>query len=283
MRYKFSLLLVLGIIVFLIGMFDVRALEVEDLNPTVQYGGTENIELYVNVPAETKKVTFLLSFLSYDVIGSFESSVTTFTIDGITHSISFEKPVEGRVKLGMIKIKVSDNPIVDTSTINLYNANAISVDDVVTKLNNQSINVNITSKKEEIKTNLLKTISSDIVNISLESNKYEYELSVKNEVDRLDLAATAIDETYKIDISDQTLKEGKNQIFISVSKDDILKKYTFNVTREKSEESTEEIKNEVKKDTVSKIKDKNFKSGWAAIIIGLIVLFILGLFMLKKK
>ena len=51
-------------------MFDVRALEVEDLNPTVQYGGTENIELYVNVPAETKKVTFLLSFLSYDVIGS---------------------------------------------------------------------------------------------------------------------------------------------------------------------------------------------------------------------
>ena len=33
---------------------------------------------------------------------------------------------------------------------------------------------------------ILKTINSDIVEISLEPNKYEYELSVKNDVDKLE-------------------------------------------------------------------------------------------------
>lgn len=274
-------LFVLGVMIIFIGMNDVKALEVANLNPSMQSGETENIDLYVNVPDDTEKVTFLLSFLSYDVIGSFESSISTLTNDGITHSVSFDKPVEGRVKLGMIKIKISDNPTINTSTINLYNANAISVDGVITKLNNQSIQVNI--KKEEVKTNLLKKINSDIVNISLKPNKYEYDVLVKNEVDKLDLNAIAIDETYKIDITDQSLKEGKNQIFINVTKGDILEKYIINVTREKKEESKEEIKSESWKEQVSKIENKNFKSGWTGIITGLGVIFIVGLFMLKKK
>lgn len=280
MKYKFLLLILLFVVIFA-GLVDVNALEVANLTPTIPSGETKNIDLYVNVPDNTKKVTFLLSFLSYDVVGSFESSVATLTNDGVTYSINFDKPIKDRIKIGVIKVKVSDKTTLNASTINLYNANAVSVDGVVTKLNNQSIQVNI--KEEEIKTNLLKSISSKIVDISLEPNKYEYDLLVKSEVNKLDLTATAIDESYKIEITDQSLKEGKNQIFVNVSKGDISEKYTFNVMRLQNEEQKDEIKSEVKNNNPSKIQNKDFKSGWTVIITGLIILFIIGLFMLIKK
>lgn len=279
MQYKNFLFVFVVVGSVFLGIIDARALEVVELNPTMRKGETKDVELYVNVPSETKQVNFSLTFLSYDVVGTFESSEGVLTNNGVSHSISFDKSITGRVKLGIVKLKVSTSVLVNTGTINLYNASAILVDDTAIKLNNQSINVNITvEEKEEVKTNLLKKISSDIVNISLEPNKYEYELSVKNEVDKLDLIAIAIDETYKIDISEQTLKEGKNIIFINVSKEDVSEKYTINVTRDKKE-----IKSEVKKDQMSKIKNKNFKSGWIIVMVGLIVVFIVGLFMLKKK
>lgn len=287
MRYKnfFFIFLIISSVFW--GIIDANALEIVELNPTMQKGETKDIELYVNAPSDTKEIKFSLTFLSYDVVGTFESSTGVLTNNGVSHTISYDEPITGRVKLGIVKIKVSTNVLIDTGTINLYNASATLVDDTTNKLNNQSIQVNITKeKKEEIKTNLLKTISSNIVNISLEPNKYEYELSVKNDIDKLDLTATAIDETYKVDITEQTLKEGKNQIFINVSKGDISEKYTINVTRDKKEEIKEEIKKnkeEVKKEQVSKIKNKNFKSGWTIIITGLIVVFIVGLSLLKKK
>lgn len=287
MRYKnfFFIFLIISSVFW--GIIDAKALELVETNPTMEKGETKDIELYVNAPSDTKEIKFSLTFLSYDVVGTFESSTGVLTNNGVSHTISFDEPITGRVKLGIVKIKVSTNVLINTGTINLYNASATLVDDTTNKLNNQSIQVNITKeKKEEIKTNLLKTISSNIVNISLEPNKYEYELSVKNDIDKLDLTATAIDETYKVDITEQTLKEGKNQIFINVSKGDISEKYTINVTRDKKEEIKEEIKknkDEVKKEQVSKIKNKNFKSGWTIIITGLIVVFIVGLSLLKKK
>ena len=158
------------------------------------------------------------------------------------------------------------------------------MDGQITKLNNQSIQVNIHNEQiEEVKTNLLKTIGSNIVDISLEPNKYEYELLVNNEVDKLDLTATAIDETYAIDITDQNLKEGKNQIFINVSKGTISEKYTINVTREEKVEELEKNKDKLEKNKVSKIKNKSFKFGWTGVMVSLIVVFIIALFMLKKN
>lgn len=286
MRYKNFLFIFVVISSVFLGIIDAKALEIVEINPTMQKGETKDIELYVNAPSDTKQIKFSLTFLSYDVVGIFESSTGVLTNNGVSHSISFDEPITGRVKLGIVKIKVSKSVLMDTGTINLYNASATLLDDTVTKLNNQSINVNIVKEKEEVKTNLLKTISSDIVDISLEANKYEYELSVKNEVEKLDLTATAIDETYKVDITDQSLKEGKNQIFITVSKGEISEKYTINVAREEKKELKEEIKkdkDEVKKEKVSKIKNKNFKAGWTGVAIGLVVVFIVGLSMLKKR
>lgn len=285
MRYKNFFFIFVVISSFFYKIIDVKALEVVDLNPMMQQGETKDIELYVNVPSDTKQLNFSLTFLSYDVVGTFESSLGVLTNSGVSHSISFDEPITGRVKLGIVKIKVSKSTLINIGTINLYNASATLVDDSTVKLNNQSINVNIVKEKEEVKTNLLKVINSSIVDISLEPNKYEYDVSVKNEVDKLDLTAIAIDETYQIDISEQNLKEGKNQIFINVSKEDISEKYTINVTRDKKEPKEEITKNktEVKKEQVSKTKNKNFKSGWIIVITGLVVMFIVGLFMLKKK
>lgn len=281
MRYKFFSFTLVIITIFL-SIIDVHALEIVDLNPTIQIGETKDIELYANIPSNTKQIDFILSFLSYDATGTFKSSIGTLTNNGITHSISFDKPIEGRVKLGVVKIKVSNNTKIDTSTINLYNANATSVDNIKTKLNNQSIKINIVEEKDESTTNLLTSISSNIVDISLEPNKFVYDISVSNEVDKLDLTAKAIDETYKIDISNQEIKEEKNQIYITVSKEDIIEKYTINVTKTPKDNTIEEVK-ETKKNEVSKIVNKNFKSGWTNVIIGLIIVFIIGLFMLRKK
>ena len=61
MKYNVFLLFFIIIIIFM-GAIDVSALEVVHLNPTIRSGETENIELYVKVPDNTKKVTFSLSF-----------------------------------------------------------------------------------------------------------------------------------------------------------------------------------------------------------------------------
>lgn len=287
MKHKIFSFILLIIIIFF-GIVDVKALEVSDLNPTIQVGETKDIEIYVNAPDNTKQINFSLIFFSYDVVGTFESSVGVLTTNGTLHSISFNEPITGRVKLGTVKIKISKNILINTGTINLHSANATLTDGTTTKLNNQSIQVNITKEKvEEVKTNLLKEISSNIVNISLEPNKYEYNVSVNNEVNKLDLTGVAIDETYKVDISDQSIKEGKNQIFITVSKGTISEKYTINVTKDEKKEvlkdETDKNKDKIKKDKVSKTENKNFKSGWTVVIIGLIIGFIVGLSMLKKK
>ena len=286
MRYKIFMF-ILTIIIIVFGIVEVNALEVMELNPTIQIGETKNIELYANVPDNTKQLDFSLSFLSYDAIGTFETSTGILTTNGSKYSISFEEPVGGRIKIGNIKIKISNSTDINTSTINLYNATATSLDNITTKLNNQSIQVNITKQVEEIETNLLKTISSNIVDISLEPNKYEYDVLVNEKVDKLDLIATPLDETYEINISDQFLKVGVNQIFITVSKDDITEKYTINVTKKESITETDDITE--KKDEIipenktSKLEKQNFKSKWIIIMIGLIVLFIGGVFMLIKN
>lgn len=286
MRYKIFMF-ILTIIIIVFGIVEVNALEVMELNPTIQIGETKNIELYANVPDNTKQLDFSLSFLSYDAIGTFETSTGILTTNGSKYSISFEEPVGGRIKIGNIKIKISNSTDINTSTINLYNATATSLDNIRTKLNNQSIQVNITKQVEEIKTNLLKSITSNIVDISLEPNKYEYDILVNEKVDKLDLIATPIDETYEINISDQFLKVGVNQIFITVSKDDITEKYIINVTKKESLTETDNIiekKDEIiKKNKTSKLEKQNFKSKWIIIMIGLIVLFIGGVFMLIKN
>lgn len=286
MRYKIFMF-ILTIIIIFFGIVEVNALEVMELNPIIQIGETKNIELYANVPDNTKQLDFSLSFLSYDVVGTFETTTGILTINGSKHSINFEETISGRIKIGNIKIKISNSTDINTSTINLYNATATSLDNIETKLNNQSIQINITKQVEEIKTNLLKSITSNIVDISLEPNKYEYDILVNEKVDKLDLIATPIDETYEINISDQNIKPGNNQIFITVSKDDITEKYTINVTKKESITETDDIiekKDEIiKKNITSKLEKQNFKSKWIIIMIGLIVLFIGGLFMLIKN
>ena len=141
MRYKNFLFIFVIISSVFLGIIDAKALEVVELNPTMQKGETKDVELYVNAPSDTKQVKFSLTFLSYDVVGTFESSLGVLTNSGVSHSISFDEPVTGRVKLGIVKIKVTKNALINAGTINLYNANATSIDGITTKLNNQSINV----------------------------------------------------------------------------------------------------------------------------------------------
>lgn len=282
MKYR-KILFIFLISISIFFRIDVKALEIAESNPTITEGNFKDIELYVNTPSDTKEINFSLTFLSYDVIGTFESTTGILTNNGTSLSISFNEPISGRIKLGIVKIKTSKNISINKSKVNLHNANAVLVDGTTKKLNNQSIQVNITKEKiAEANTNLLKSISSNIVNIILEPDKYEYEIFVKNEVDKLDLTATAIDETYKIDITDQNLNKGKNQIFITVSKENISEKYTINVTKEEKEEIPPH-KTEEKNHNISKNQTKNFKSGWNSIIIGLITVLIIGISMMIKK
>ena len=53
MRYE-KVLFILVIISILFGVVEVKALEVVELNPIMQKGETKDIELYVNVPSNTK-------------------------------------------------------------------------------------------------------------------------------------------------------------------------------------------------------------------------------------
>ena len=103
MKYrKILFIFLISIIIFF--RIDVKALEIAESNPTITEGNFKDIELYVNTPSDTKEINFSLTFLSYDVIGTFESTTGILTNNGTSLSISFNEPISGRIKLGIVKI-----------------------------------------------------------------------------------------------------------------------------------------------------------------------------------
>ena len=109
---------------------------------------------------------------------------------------------------------------------------------------NKIILCNLINKKKEV---ILSSITSDILNIKFDSNTYEYNFTVGNDIKALDLKATSDNLNDKITISDQNLKVGTNNIIIKVEDTSgNSKEYKINVFREKEKLNTSTNEVEIK-------------------------------------
>lgn len=265
---------------------NVYALDIDNKNElTIESGKSETINLTTNVDYEVKEIKFTLVYTTYDIPAYFNvaSGLTDSNPNGIVHKISFNEPVSGEIDLGTISVKVVNYPTVNNGTITLHSASATTPDGEVITLKSQTINVNIGTKQEKVEEvkkveskNMLDKIESDIVNIDIKEDVYEYTVKIKDSIKELDLKPIAKDSNYKVEISNQKIDEIEdNKITIKVSNEDVSEEYILNIKQVKSEE--------VKIDKEESNTEYKYKSKWVVMIIILSIVLFIGIVLMKKK
>lgn len=144
---KIISLLVLTLIVIL--PLEVKALNVDKNNLTLEKGKSETINLSTTVEQEITEISFTLVYTSNDARANYYiASGLTETITDSTHKIVFSEPTSGTISLGTAKITVENNPTDKSGIVNIYNAKAVTAEGETINLKTQSINVTIENKVE---------------------------------------------------------------------------------------------------------------------------------------
>lgn len=270
------------LVVFLINLPLVSALSVDSTELTVAKGEKSTVDVYANLEEETTKVSFSLVYTTYDVPATFKAEEgITLKTNKTKNTLTFSEAQKGQVKLGTIEISILKSAKANKGTIRLNSATATSKSGNISKLDPVELTVTIgtsTNNSTSVKeSNLLKGITSKIVNIDLKDNVYTYEVNVKEDVKELDLVAVPKDEKSKVVISSQKiseLKDGKITINVT-SPSNTKEEYTVKVNvlkTDKVEIDKEEFK-----------ADSSYKGKWVVIIIVSVVALLFGLTLSKKE
>lgn len=270
------------LVVFLINLPLVSALSVDNTELTVAKGEKSTVNVYADLKEETTKVSFSLVYTTYDVPATFKAEEgITLKTNTTKNTLTFSEAQKGQVKLGTIEISILKSAKANKGTIRLNNATATSKSGNISKLDPVELTViigtstnNSTSVKES---NLLKGITSKIVNIDLKDNVYTYEVNVKEDVKELDLVAVPKDEKSKVVISSQKISELKDgKIIINVtSPSNTKEEYTVKVNVLKT--------NKVEIDKEKFKADSSYKGKWVVIIIVSVVALLFGFTISKKE
>lgn len=190
-----------------------------------------------------------------------------------------------------ITVDNSDNTTSNDDIDNSINNNGNTVTNPDNNLEDNSSNTdNVTSDKkdestlkeegikkddkETEKVNLLKSIDSDLVNINLKNNVYDYVVKVKEDIKELDLKPVAIDDSYKVEVSSQKIEElVDGKITITISKEDVKEVYTINV----------KILEDIEVDNNEFSSSYSYKGKWITIIVILSVVLVIGLLFVRKR
>lgn len=270
------------LVVFLINLPLVSALSVDSTELTVAKGEKSTVNVYADLKEETTKVSFSLVYTSYDVPATFKAEEgITLKTNTTKNTLTFSEAQKGQVKLGTIEISILKSAKANKGTIRLNSATATSKSGNISKLDPVELTVTIgtsTNNSTSVKeSNLLKGITSKIVNIDLKDNVYTYEVNVKEDVKELDLVAVPKDEKSKVVISSQKisdLKDGKITINVtspSNTKEEYIVKVNVLKT-DKVEIDKEEFK-----------ADSSYKGKWVVVIIVSVVALLLGFTLSKKE
>ena len=270
------------LVVFLINLPLVSALSVDNTELTVAKGEKSTVDVYADLEEETTKVSFSLVYTTYDVPATFKAEEgITLKTNTTKNTLTFSEAQKGQVKLGTIEISILKSAKANKGTIRLNSATATSKSGNISKLDPVELTVTIgtsTNNSTSVKeSNLLKEITSKIVNIDLKDNVYTYEVNVKEDVKELDLVAVPKDEKSKIVISSQKISELKDgKIIINVtSPSNTKEEYTVKVNvlkTDKVEIDKEEFK-----------ADSSYKGKWVVIIITSVVALLFGFTLSKKE
>lgn len=270
------------LVVFLINLPLVSALSVDNTELTVAKGEKSTVDVYADLEEETTKVSFSLVYTTYDVPATFKAEEgITLKTNKTKNTLTFSEAQKGQVKLGTIEISILKSAKANKGTIRLNSATATSKSGNISKLDPVELTVTIgtsTNNSTSVKeSNLLKGITSKIVNIDLKDNVYTYEVNVKEDVKELDLVAVPKDEKSKVVISSQKISELKDgKIIINVtSPSNTKEEYTVKVNvlkTDKVEIDKEEFK-----------ADSSYKGKWVVIIIVSVVALLFGFTLSKKE
>ena len=270
------------LVVFLINLPLVSALSVDNTELTVAKGEKSTVNVYADLKEETTKVSFSLVYTTYDVPATFKAEEgITLKTNTTKNTLTFSEAQKGQVKLGTIEISILKSAKANKGTIRLNSATATSKSGNISKLDPVELTVTIgtsTNNSTSVKeSNLLKGITSKIVNIDLKDNVYTYEVNVKEDVKELDLVAVPKDEKSKVVISSQKiseLKDGKITINVT-SPSNTKEEYTVKVNvlkTDKVEIDKEEFK-----------ADSSYKGKWVVVIIVSVVALLFGFILSKKE
>lgn len=270
------------LVVFLINLPLVSALSVDSTELTVAKGEKSTVNVYADLKEETTKVSFSLVYTTYDVPATFKAEEgITLKTNTTKNTLTFSEAQKGQVKLGTIEISILKSAKANKGTIRLNSATATSKSGNISKLDPVELTVTIgtsTNNSTSVKeSNLLKGITSKIVNIDLKDNVYTYEVNVKEDVKELDLVAVPKDEKSKVVISSQKISELKDgKIIINVtSPSNTKEEYIVKVNvlkTDKVEIDKEEFK-----------ADSSYKGKWVVVIIVSVVALLFGFTLSKKE
>lgn len=270
------------LVVFLINLPLVSALSVDNTELTVAKGEKSTVDVYADLEEETTKVSFSLVYTTYDVPATFKAEEgITLKTNKTKNTLTFSEAQKGQVKLGTIEISILKSAKANKGTIRLNSATATSKSGNISKLDPVELTVTIgtsTNNSTSVKeSNLLKGITSKIVNIDLKDNVYTYEVNVKEDVKELDLVAVPKDEKSKVVISSQKISELKDgKIIINVtSPSNTKEEYTVKVNVLKT--------NKVEIDKEKFKADSSYKGKWVVIIIVSVVALLFGFTISKKE
>ena len=281
---------ILAVFLLLVTITKVNALEVSKSDLTIPKGGSENIELYANSEEDIISVTFTLVFSTYDIPASFTpaSGASDTNPNGITHTIVFNEAKNGKVLLGTVNVSAKSNATDTVGTVNIHTASAKKSNEESVSLNARNINIKIGTpieepkqddKKEEPKEvdkNLLDKIESKLVKLELKKDVFDYSIMIDDDIEELDLKPIAKDESTKIEISSQKIKELKDgKIVITAKNDDIEQIYNITVNIKNNEEIT------VDKEKFT--EDKSYKGKWIVVSIVLIIALLISMIFSRKK
>lgn len=270
------------LVVFLINLPLVSALSVDSTELTVAKGEKSTVNVYADLKEETTKVSFSLVYTTYDVPATFKAEEgITLKTNTTKNTLTFSEAQKGQVKLGTIEISILKSAKANKGTIRLNSATATSKSGNISKLDPVELTVTIgtsTNNSTSVKeSNLLKGITSKIVNIDLKDNVYTYEVNVKEDVKELDLVAVPKDEKSKVVISSQKISELKDgKIIINVtSPSNTKEEYTVKVNVLKT--------NKVEIDKEKFKADSSYKGKWVVVIIVSVVALLFGFTLSKKE
>lgn len=297
---KHFLKLICLIVTFFMLTTGVLALTVSENNIEIPKSDRKSIELSTNSEEMLTSVEFTLVYTTYDIPASFivNPNYTDSNPNGIKHKIIFSEPINGNIILGNININVVDNPKDNTGTVNIHSAIGYTKSGETINLTSQNINVTVLNNREtntetneiekpkedkqeetkKIDKNVLKEIKSDLVKINIQKDIFEYTIAINNDIEKLDLEPIAINESYKVEISNQeiaTLEDNKINITITDNKgnkiDYIIK---VNILKDISNVEIDD----------SDFKEKNtYKGKWIILVIIFSIILLFGLILTRKK
>ena len=243
-------------------------------------GETKEIGVFVDCDNNftTVKMNVITTSSSINFAGITYNDAFTRTNSSNGVVLTSKTSLKSGTKVATIKVKASDSASVGVA--GYIRVSNTLVDDI--KIENASLSVKVSN--ESMTNTYLKSITSNIIKIDFNKDTYDYEYDVSSDVDKMDLVAQAQDSSSTVEISDQTLKTGKNEIKITVtSKTKEKKVYTVVINKKAKEEVKSTSNDDVTLVSSNTKTKKPNKTGFLALLGLLTFVLVIDLIVMKNK